>query len=560
MRKRVRGGDVGDSYFTPKSTQLNMKSLFSTFIACILIISNIQAQTFTRLGDINPGTANAHMNADIASIAYHDKMLFTANDGTHGNELWQYDGTTVSLLKDIYSGAASSNCKNYFLVNDKVVFTAQDSAHGVELWITDGTAAGTQLLKDVFPGTAGGVFTSFSDAPNFYIFNNELYFTGANRSDDFELWKTNGTESGTKLVKNIAADGMTIFSSSFPTDYAEYQGALYFSCRKGLWKTNGTTAGTVLVEDKDPEDVFGLEPIDLVSNGDYLLFIQNTNLWSSDGTSAGTKKIQNLGNVYLNWSGNRFTRLGNKVLFPGSDATHGEELWISDGTSAGTSLVTDLDPGTDGYTPQNNLLYKGKVYYKGDNGNSGIELFSSDGTAAGTQLVKNIGSGSNSGFYLPTEIYTDGDYLYMSAGPAFNTELWVSDGTTNGTYGIDINPDDESHPIQLNAFDGKLFFFASTEEEGYEPYILDLTTGIEEQLPLASVQVYPNPVQDFIQIENVENLILQVSLYDAKGNLVRKGDQWNKIDVRDQSAGIYFIRLEDEKGRVMLKKTVVVGH
>jgi len=533
-----------------------MKNLVTTFIIlghCFYL----QAQTFHLLADINPGTANSHMNADNASIAYHDVMLFTANDGMHGNELWLYDGTNVSLLKDIRPGAASSNCKNYYLLNDKVLFTAQDSAHGVEWWITDGTANGTNLLKDIFPGTAGGVATSSYDRPNFIVFKNEIYFTGANRSDDYELWKTNGTEAGTKLVKNIAEDGFSINFPSYPRYYAEYQGALYFSCRKGFWKTNGTTAGTVLVAVDDPEDVFGLEPVDLISNGDYLLFIQNTNLWASDGTTAGTKKIQSLGNVYLNWSGNRFSRLGNIVLFPGSDATHGEELWRSDGTAAGTSIVKDLDPGTDGYTPQNNLVFKNKVFYKGDDGNTGIELFCSDGTEAGTKLVRNIASGSNSGFYLPTEIFADSNHLYMSAGAAFNTELWVSDGTTAGTYGIDINPNGESHPIQLNSFQGKLFFFASTDATGFEPYILDLTTGIEDIPAISTVNVYPNPVLDFIHVDMPSNLSLQSTLYDVQGNVAIPTTTSTDIDIKHLPSGSYFLRIEDQQRRVQVRKVMI---
>ena len=36
------------------------------------------------------------------------------------------------------------------LGNGKAVFSANDGTHGAELWVTNGTAAGTSLVKDIF--------------------------------------------------------------------------------------------------------------------------------------------------------------------------------------------------------------------------------------------------------------------------------------------------------------------------------------------------------------------------------------------------------------------------
>ncbi len=532
---------------------------FVLFFIIIGISELAYSQVPQRMADINAGTGSSILDEYNVVIALNEKLIFSANDGIHGYEVWIYDGNEASLLKDIYTGPGHSKPQNYFLINDKVIFTAQDSAHHVEWWSTDGTPEGTQLVKDIMPGAGGGVFRGTNNRAYFYLYNGSVYFAGANRPNDFELWKTDGTSTGTVLVKNISPDGGSTFFPSYPENFAEHNGTLFFSCREGFWKTNGTTSGTVLVEDEDPEDVFGLEPDDLISNGEYLLFIQNTDLWRSDGTSAGTIKIKDLGNVNLNWLGNRFTVLGNLVLFPGSDAEHGEELWRTDGTAEGTSIVVDLKPGTSGYAPQNNIAFKNKMYYKGDNGNSGIEFWSSDGSEAGTKLIKDIEPGSSSGFFLPTEIYTDGELIYMSAGKSFNKELWISDGSTAGTYEVAINPNGDSHPSKFYRFGDKLFFFATSDDLGSEPFLLDLmSTAIEDVPQNSPYTVYPNPTDGLIQIVPFNSDAFH-SILSLDGHLLIEKVATETIDLSAYPTGIYILRSCDyHTGIIAYKKIVLV--
>ena len=81
------------------------------------------------------------------------------------------------------------------LDNGKAIFSASDATHGEELWITDGTASGTKLLKDIAPdpNLAGGSPRDFTA-----LGNGKVLFI-ANR----ELWITDGTKAGTRLVKDI---------------------------------------------------------------------------------------------------------------------------------------------------------------------------------------------------------------------------------------------------------------------------------------------------------------------------------------------------------------------
>jgi ELWxxDGT repeat protein len=56
---------------------------------------------------------------------------------------------SVSLVKDINSNTNSSSPANFLPLNGKVLFTAYTPQTGTELFITDSTAGGTRLVLDI---------------------------------------------------------------------------------------------------------------------------------------------------------------------------------------------------------------------------------------------------------------------------------------------------------------------------------------------------------------------------------------------------------------------------
>ncbi len=80
--------------------------------------------------------------------------LFVADDGVHGYELWRTDGTAggTSLVRDIRPGLEGGLLSAFSLTSlqdGRVMFNANDGVNGPELWVSDGTAAGTVLLRDI---------------------------------------------------------------------------------------------------------------------------------------------------------------------------------------------------------------------------------------------------------------------------------------------------------------------------------------------------------------------------------------------------------------------------
>ncbi|MBU6277102.1 MAG: hypothetical protein KGQ61_10730, partial [Planctomycetes bacterium] len=181
--------------------------------------------------------------------AYAGGAFFNAADGT----LWRTDGTTAgtSLVKDIDPGVGAVFMGDFAVAGEKLFFSAATSAVGSELWVSDGTAAGTKLVKDIAPGTSGLVPASSN--PNWLTpFAGKLFFA----ANGDQLWKSDGTEAGTVLVKDTEPGSPPTGSGGFGA-MAEFNGRLFFPTDDGvvgneLWSSDGTAAGTKVVKDIAP--------------------------------------------------------------------------------------------------------------------------------------------------------------------------------------------------------------------------------------------------------------------------------------------------------------------
>jgi ELWxxDGT repeat protein len=217
--------------------------------------------------DIAPGSAHSSPG-DLTNL--NGTLVFRPNDGVHGYQLWKSDGTesgTVVLKGDFFYGpnTMEGGPRSLYNLNGTLFFTANDGTHGYELWRTDGTAAGTTLVKDIVGGPAAsnpGDFTKVGTSLFFYAFD------GAN----YGLWKTHGTDATTLLVTTLAPSS----SNRYPRPGVAVAGQLFFPFNDGvngyeLWKSDGTAAGTVLVKDLTP-GADGSYPQYLSSVGQTLFF------------------------------------------------------------------------------------------------------------------------------------------------------------------------------------------------------------------------------------------------------------------------------------------------
>jgi len=136
----------------------------------------LPSATLQFVKDIAPGSSLGSFPSQL--IGFHGNLFFSANDGVHGEELWISDGTEAGtyMLKNINEEPGGvpyhSYPQRFFVTKDLLFFMADDGVHGPELWQTDGTAEGTKMTADIWPsGNQGSDPGGFRQVGDYLIFN-----------------------------------------------------------------------------------------------------------------------------------------------------------------------------------------------------------------------------------------------------------------------------------------------------------------------------------------------------------------------------------------------------
>src|SRR4051794_16952004 len=276
-------------------------------------------------------------------------VLFNDQVGYGG--LWRTDGTPAGtvLVKAVGVWSQPNPSNRMPVVGGRAFFEGEGSGSGAELWVSDGTSAGTVLVKDIYGGSTTVSETSHghtskykvvnSSAPQWLTsLNDTLVFTARDGTNGRELWTSDGTAKGTKLIKDIAPG----HADSDPQYLTVFGGAVYFGAAGGLWKSDGTAAGTVQVR------AVGGTPRDLTDVNGTLFFCAGGALWKSDGTPSGTTQVVS-GSVA--GDPQALAAVNGTLFFYAVGTGSGRELWKSDGTTSGTVLVKDIYAGPGSSTP-----------------------------------------------------------------------------------------------------------------------------------------------------------------------------------------------------------------
>lgn len=291
-------------------------------------------------------TENPPYIFDIKSVG--DIVYFQRHSTTTGTQIWKTDGTSDGTLP-VTGFLPEDNVEISSLVDggEQLFFTASDADHGNELWVIDGHASAPRIVKDLRPGSRGS-------APQQFLNHGNLLYFIAFTDEAYGLWVTDGTEIGTHRVASRGVDSIV-----------SYLNEVFFLSAGILFKTNGTEAGTTVVKPGYSAFSTQVGTSGLVVAGPFLFLsgISGHNLWVSDGTADGTKLLMEIDVTRNNEYSPRFISSGDRLLLLADDGIHGNELWTSAGTAATTHMVKDVRSGTIDANPRSLTNVDGDLYF-----------------------------------------------------------------------------------------------------------------------------------------------------------------------------------------------------
>ncbi|KAF1313272.1 hypothetical protein FI667_g17529, partial [Globisporangium splendens] len=421
-----------------------------------------------------------------------------------------------------FPGSEFSVASYFAQLQNKILFRGRTPQTGDELWQSDGTAAGTTLLKDIYPsgqGSKPSFLTTFS-------VDNRVYFAAQepdlswrileDHRDSYQSFRQSAFDSRVFFAvseSNVwdpnqiydcplgyhwmtTAEASIVFIGTVANDGHDNEPAVYFdqcgwdgytwggvtrmhfrfsdSRVSGAYKHAGyrdsyrldtgfqtdSFAGIVCYRDQHAHDqIWGPE------------------LWVTDGSSGGTRPKY-------------FVEYKRLLYFQATSSDFGAELWMTDGSRAGTLLVADIEPGIRSSEPKFLSMFAGLLFFSASTSAAGRELWFSDGVRrtdntenhshVGTGILRDICAGpksSNPKYF--TALGTSAVLLFQADDCVKGAELWRTDGTFAGTRIVaDINAGSAgSCPSYLTFYSTKVYIQANDGIHGTELWSTDGTAA-----------------------------------------------------------------------------------
>lgn len=461
----------------------------------------------------------------MAPVGGGEALVFAGPDGLGGHEPWITDGTAAGtrLLEEIRPPRASAEPRELTRHGPWIYFVADGEAGEGALWraaVSGGrpelvdarrpwgrlVAAGNRLFavaadRTLVASVEGGgvrILAEPGSLVNEPTAVGERLFFGT-EGEGQELWVSDGTEAGTRLVIDLDPGWTDGCQHPFgcelgeetvrPSDLVAVGETLLFvaslspasdSRVPGLWRSDGSAEGTVPLTE-GPTVPLAARPV-----GDRLVFGVRTSsgrirLWASDGTPEGTGPLQVAGAGAEGALFGHTLAAGEDILFLAVFAEDGApDLWTTDGTAAGTRRIGGLESGGEPVTSVGDAVVAagGRLFFAADHPLLGEELWTSDGTAEGAGPVADLAPGPVSAGPRGLTPF-GGGVLFAAAGDGAGHELWASDGTAVGTVRLtDVHAGPgASDPTWITATSEALFFAADDGELGRELWRAPLLEG-----------------------------------------------------------------------------------
>ncbi|MCH9649676.1 MAG: hypothetical protein K0U98_15665 [Deltaproteobacteria bacterium] len=415
-----------------------------------------------------------------------DHFFLTISEPDHGAEPWILDDSPkgARLLLDIAKESESASPRSLVTSRDELLFIAtlppQNEQHFPSTAIarTNNEDESTRILRDFREGEG--------DVPRSLFSARDLVFFSVAAESGVQIWVIDPSTDTPRMLRSFG-EPLTTPDRSTPSSFIESGGSVFFAIPsgrdQGIWKTDGTSAGTEKVS-KFGSTQF-LQIGGLQAAGDRLFFATSDNthhasFWASDISLDSPSRLFDFGEFGFE------TLLGTQVLPFESQfiltlcTSPSLSFWTSDGTAAGTSQPIERPLGclhsqwAASYiaTPFHEEFF----FMAGQNENFAFGLWRSDGTSEGTRAL-------HLNPHIPSEtpapeLVVAGERLFFGLnGEGTGFELWTSLGAAGSTHLVkDIRPGTfSSRPHNLLTVDDRLYFVANDGLHGSELWVSDGT-------------------------------------------------------------------------------------
>lgn len=161
--------------------------------------------------------------------------------------------------------------------------------------------------------------------------------------------------------------------------------------------------------------------------------------------------------------------------------------------------------------------------------------------------------------YLFYDLDNDADMDMLLWNPNSNNISWMENVDGLGTFSdLNLITTAVDFPADVKAADidgdGWLDIASASGGDNKLAWYKNNTLGISEN-KFANYQIYPNPTKGILHIESKQH-IAAISVFNILGQIIDSKQNTNQIDLSKAEAGVYLLKIEDEKGNSQTHKVV----